>query len=323
MLAFLLRRALQGIAIVFSVATLTFLLVHLAPGEPFGSMLEDPRVTGEMRGEFRARYGLDRPLHAQYVHYLSNVSRGDLGMSFTHRRPVRDVLGEALPRSILLVGTALLLGFTGGIVLGVVQAAVRGSFADRLLTRLTVLFSAVPDFWLALALLVVFARVLQWLPSSGMADEALAAYFTPAQRLVDVLRHMVLPVSSLAIIIFAVVARYQRAAILEVLPEDYIRTAHAKGLRRRDLLRRHAMRNAVLPIITLLGLSLPSLASGALFVETIFAWPGMGSAAVAALSERDYPMVLGAVLAGSVIVVIGSLLTDMLYAAIDPRLRHA
>lgn len=323
MLAFLLRRALQGIAIVFSVATLTFLLVHLAPGEPFGSMLEDPRVTEEMRGEFRARYGLDRPLHAQYVHYLSNVSRGDLGMSFTHRRPVRDVLGEALPRSILLVGTALLLGFTGGIVLGVVQAAVRGSFADRLLTRLTVIFSAVPDFWLALALLVVFARVLQWLPSSGMADEALAAYFTPAQRLVDVLRHMVLPVSSLAIIIFAVVARYQRAAILEVLPEDYIRTAHAKGLRRRDLLRRHAMRNAVLPIITLLGLSLPSLASGALFVETIFAWPGMGSAAVAALSERDYPMVLGAVLAGSVIVVIGSLLTDMLYAAIDPRLRHA
>lgn len=323
MLAFLLRRALQGIAIVFSVATLTFLLVHLAPGEPFGAMLEDPRVTEEMRGEFRARYGLDRPLHAQYGHYLANVSRGDLGISFTHRRPVRDVLGEALPRSILLVGTALLLGFTGGMLLGVLQAAVRGSFADRLLTRLTVVFSAVPDFWLALALLVVFARALQWLPSSGMADEALAAYFTPAERLVDVLRHMVLPVSSLAIIIFAVVARYQRAAILEVLPEDYMRTAHAKGLRRRDLLRRHAMRNAVLPIVTLLGLTLPSLASGALFVETIFAWPGMGSAAVAALSERDYPMVLGAVLAGSVIVVIGSLLTDLLYAAIDPRLRHA
>lgn len=323
MLAFLLRRALQGLAIVFSVATLTFLLVHLAPGEPFGAMLEDPRVTEEMRGDFRARYGLDRPLHAQYGHYLARVSRGDLGVSFTHRRPVRDVLGEALPRSILLVGTALLLGFSGGILLGVFQATVRGSFADRLLTRLTVIFSAVPDFWLALALLVVFARALQWLPSSGMADEALAAYFTPAERVADVLRHMVLPVSSLAIIIFAVVARYQRAAILEVLPEDYMRTAHAKGLRRRDLLRRHAMRNAVLPIVTLLGLTLPSLASGALFVETIFAWPGMGNAAVTALSERDYPMVLGAVLAGSVLVVIGSLLTDLLYAAIDPRLRHA
>ncbi|MEO7964113.1 MAG: ABC transporter permease [Gemmatimonadaceae bacterium] len=323
MLSYLFRRALQGVAIVWMVVTLTFILVHAAPGEPFAEILEDRRATVEMRTLLRERYGLDLPVGQQYLRYLTRAASGDLGISLAQQRPVREILGEALPRTLLLMGAALTLGFALGIALGAVQAAKRGSIADRVATRITVTLSAVPDFWLALGLMLVFAVRLRWLPSAGMHDDAVYRYLSPGQRALDLLSHLTLPVASLALIFTAVVSRYQRAALIEVLPDDFVRTARAKGLSERAILFRHALRNAILPILTLVGLSIPSLVGGSVFIETIFSWPGMGKATVDALGQRDYPVVIGAALVASTVVVLSSIIADLLYAASDPRLRRA
>lgn len=323
MLSFLLKRIVQGVAIVWVVVTLTFLLVHLAPGEPFADILADHRSTPAMRERLRLRYGLDRPLGEQYVRYVAGAARGDLGESLSQRRPVTAILGEALPRTLLLMGGALILGFALGVSLGAVQASRRDTAFDRIATRLTVMLSAVPDFWLALGLMLLFAVQWRLLPSSGMHDDALYAYLTPTERLVDLLKHLVLPVSSLALIFTSIVARHQRASLLEVLPDDFVRTARAKGATERTILFRHALRNAILPIITLIGLAIPSLVGGAVFIETIFAWPGMGKATVDALGQRDYPVVVGATLLASTVVVLSSIVADVLYAASDPRMRRA
>lgn len=322
MIAFLLRRVLQGLVIVFTVATVTFALVHAAPGEPFAATLDDARVTPEMQETLRRQYGLDQPVAVQYLRYLAQVARADLGLSLGQLRPVRDILGEALPRTLLLMGAAVVAGFTLGIVVGVGQAARRGSRFDRLATRASVTLAAVPDFWLALALLLVFGLRLRWFPVSGMVDTTMHDYLSPAGRVADVLRHLILPATTSALLIAAVVARHQREALLEALPDDYVRAARAKGLAERTVVGRHALRNALRPTVTLLGLALPALAGGAVFIEVIFAWPGMGRLAVEALAARDYPLVLGTTITGSLLVVTGNLLADLLTAAIDPRVRH-
>lgn len=323
MLSFLLRRAVQGVAIVWMVVTLTFVLVHVAPGEPFGEILGDPRATPAMRATLRARYCLDCPLVEQYARYIAGVARGDLGESLSQQRPVQDILMEALPRTALLMSAALFLGFALGVVVGAMQASRRDTWGDRLITRLTVILSAVPDFWLALGLMLLFAVRLRWLPSSGMHDDAMYPYMSSGERAWDLLTHLVLPVTSLAMIFAAVIARHQRAALLEVLPDDFVRTARAKGVSERTILFRHALRNAILPIVTLVGLAIPALVGGSVFIETIFAWPGMGKATVDALSQRDYPVVMGGVLLASAVVVAASVVADLLYAASDPRMRRA
>jgi peptide/nickel transport system permease protein len=323
MIGFVLRRLLQGVAILFAVVTLTFALLHLAPGEPLTSATLEPRLSPEVRAHWRARYGLDRPLPEQYLRYLSRVAQGDLGESFVQRRTVRAVLADALPRTLLLMGTALVVGFGAGIVIGAAQAARAGSRFDRLAARCTIAVAALPEFWLALGLMFLCSYRLRWFPVSGMVSETMHDYLSPAGRVADVLHHLVLPALSLALIIAGVVARHQRAALLDVLPDDYVRTARAKGLTPRAVLMRHALRNALLPIITLAGLSLPTLVGGAVFVEAVFAWPGMGRTAIDALAARDYPVVLACALTASALVIAGNVLADALYAAVDPRLRDA
>lgn len=321
MISFLVRRLLQGVAILFIVATITFALIHAAPGEPFAGQLDDPRTPAATREALRRRYGLDQPLGTQYGRYLGRLVRGDLDTSLAQRRPVRAILAEALPRTLLLMGTALAAGFTLGIALGALQAARPGSRLDRVCSRLTVAVAALPDFWLALALLFVFAVRLRWFPVGGMVDETTHAYLARGGRLRDVAWHLVLPATTMALIFAAVVARHQRQALLDVLPDDFVRSARAKGVGERTVVLRHALRNALRPTITLLGLALPALLGGAIFVEFIFAWPGMGRVAVEALAARDYPVVLATTLVGSALVVAGSLLADLLAAIVDPRLR--
>jgi peptide/nickel transport system permease protein len=323
MTAFLLRRAILGVATVFAVTTLTFVLVHAAPGEPFVWALEDARVTPEQRAAFRARYGLDDPVPVQYVRYVARVARGDLGDSFTSRRPVAAVLAERLPRTLLLMGTAILAGFALGVALGAWQAWRRGSRVDRAIEAFTVAIGAIPDFWIALALLLTLSLGLGWFPVTGMVDEIMHDYMSPAARVRDLLWHLTLPATSLALLVVAVVARFQRAAVLDVLPEDFVRTARAKGLGERRVVLRHALRNALLPTITLLGLTIPALVGGAVFVESIFAWPGLGMLAIGAITARDYPVVLGITLLGSIMVVIGGVIADAAYAWADPRTRRA
>ncbi|MCC6928819.1 MAG: ABC transporter permease [Gemmatimonadaceae bacterium] len=322
MVTFLCRRLLQGVAILFVVATVTFALIHAAPGEPFAATMEDSRVTPEMRAELRRQYGLDQPIATQYARFVAQVVRADLGRSITQRRPVRTILGEAIPRTLLLMTVALIAAFALGVVTGAVQAARAGSRLDRVAGRVSVAFSALPEFWLALALLFLFGWRLRWLPISGMVDATLHEYLSPAGKLRDIAAHLALPAASIALIFAAVVARYQRQAMVDILPDDFVRTARAKGVRERSIVLRHALRNALLPTITLMGLALPALVGGSVFVENIFSWPGMGRVIVEALGARDYPVVLGATLVGSLFVVLGAILADLLSAAVDPRLRR-
>jgi len=319
----LLRRVGQGLVLVFLTTTITFFLIHAAPGDPFSRLLDNPLATEAMRQAERARYGLDQPLPVQYVRFLANVARGDFGVSYTYQRPVLALLAEHAARTIGLMGVALLAGFAAGIALGASQGARPGRWYDRFTGGAAVLVAGLPDFWLAVLVLLVFATTWRVLPGAGFRDPLLPASATAVTRVLDVAKHLVLPAGTLALLIAATVSRYQRAAVLEVLPEPWIRTARAKGVAPRAVVYRHALRNALLPIVTLGGLAIPALLGGAVFVETIFAWPGMGSLAVQAVGDRDYPVVVAVVLLASVLVVTGSVLADLAHAALDPRERHA
>jgi len=304
------------------VTTLAFFLIQLAPGDPFTAVLDNPGVDPTLRDRLRTQFGLDQPIAVQYARYLANVARGDLGHSFARAQPVATVIAQALPNTLLLMGTALVLSFALGVALGVVQAARRGSLLDRASRGLSLAFFSVPDFWLAALLLIVLAGWLGWFPAGGRED-IFAASYGPWARLADRLHHLALPALTLVLLTTAAVSRFQRAALLDTLSEDYVRTAVAKGLPRRSVVLRHALRNALLPVVTLLGLALPALLGGAVFVERVFAWPGMGSLLVGAVMERDYFLLTGCVLVGSLTVVAGSLLADLLTLVADPRLRRS
>jgi peptide/nickel transport system permease protein len=309
------------VGVVLLIATLTFVLLHLAPGDPITVSLDRPGVTEATRQEWRRSYGLDRPIGEQYLRWVAGAARGNLGYSYSHHRPVRDVVAEALPRTALLAGLALLLSFGLGIAVAVLQVERPAGAPDRWLGRALLLLYSVPDFWLALLALLLFAYRLPLLPSGGLVDAVMYDYLTPTQQLVDRLRHLVLPVTTLTLLTSAVIARYQRSALMDVVALDWMRTALAKGLSWRQAVRRHALRNALLPTITLAGLSLPALAAGALFVEKVFSWPGMGLVTVNAIGARDYPLVTAGVLVVSVMVVVGALLADLVIGLVDPRVR--
>jgi peptide/nickel transport system permease protein len=316
---YLAARLLQSLVVVLLVTTISFFLIRLAPGDPFS--YEGRNMSGALRDQLRAQYGYDRPVLEQYVRYVANAARGQLGYSFSLHQPVGQAIGAAVPRTLLLMGVALTVSFLVGVFLGVLQAARQGSFLDRAVSTLLILFYSVPDFWLALMALLAFAYWLPVLPPGGIVDPVVHDYLSLGGRALDRLRHLVLPALTLTLLTAAGIARYQRAALLEVLPLDFVRTARAKGLDERSVVLRHALRNALLPVITLLGLFLPALVGGAFFVEKVFAWPGMGFLAANAVAARDYDLVTGSVAVGGAMVVLGSLAADFLYAVADPRLR--
>jgi peptide/nickel transport system permease protein len=321
LLRYLVSRGLQSLIIVALVVTISFLLIHAAPGDPFAATLDNPNISNTVRTTLRAQYGLDRPLPEQFIKYVGQLARGELGWSFSHGRPVREVLGEVLPKTLLLMGTTLVASFLLGVGVALVQVARRGSKIDRALDNVSLVLAAVPDFWLAILMLLALTYWLPIFPIGGAADPVVHDYLSPAGRFLDTARHLVLPAFTLTLLYAAGIARYQRSALLDVMPMDFIRTARGKGVRERDILLRHALRNASLTLITLIGLSLPALLTGAVFIEKVFAWPGMGLTMVNAVGSRDYPLVIGAVIVGSVLVVLGSLLADLLYGWADPRLR--
>jgi len=315
------QRLAQAAVIVAIVAAITFALIHLAPGDPFSATMENPNVSEAVRQTLRAQYGFDRPLPEQFVKYVNALAHGELGWSFSHERSVREVLATALPNTLLLMVVALVGSFALGIVIALVQVGRRGSATDHALSGVSLLFISMPDFWLALLTLLTFAYWLPLFPVGGAYD-VMSEYWGFGHRVLDRLWHLALPALTLTALASAAVARYQRAALLDVLPADYIRTARLKGLTERQILRRHALRNALLPIITMIGLSFPALLTGTFFVEKIFSWPGMGYAVVTAIGTRDYQLVMGGVIIGSIMVTFGSLLADLLYALADPRLRR-
>lgn len=319
----LFRRALQA-AVTFAVAiALLFLLMRVAPGDPLYRLGEHRPLAPADIAELRARYGLDQPLDKQLISFLRGLGRGDLGVSIEYGRPVTQLLAERLPPTLLLGGTVLLLNFTVGLWLGVRQAIRRGRSEDRWLTLVSLTGYATPSFWLGLVLAWLVGIKWRLLPAAGMQDPLLSLDAGAAGRAMDVLRHLVLPAVTLSIVSIAATMRYQRSAMLEVLRLPYIVTARAKGLTEREVVWRHAWRNALFPVITLFGLWLPILVSGSVFVESVFAWPGLGSLAAGAVGSRDYPLIMGASLLVALLVVSGGFLTDVAYALLDPRVRPA
>ncbi len=319
MTRYLFRRLLGSLLLLWGVVTLTFILMQIAPGDPL-DLLTDPSLPAEDLESIRHRYGLDRPVHLQYLSWLGGVLQGDLGVSLRYKRPVVEVLAEAVPNTLRLSVVSLILWLVVGTALGVWSAARRGRPEDRVVTLLSLILYSMPAFWLGLMLQLIFVWKLHWLPSGGMSagsvDElGIWGYLGSS------LRHLVLPVFVLGLSGAAGLARYMRSSVLEILSEDYIRTARAKGLDERSVLWKHALRNAAIPLITLLGLSLPFLLSGAVVTEVIFSWPGMGQLAVNSLLTRDYPMILAVTLLSGSMVVLGNLLADLAYGVVDPRIR--
>jgi peptide/nickel transport system permease protein len=317
--AWLVRRLAASIAIVFAVVTITFFLIHLARGKPFQDP-DHPLAPDEL-ARLERLFGTDRPPWVQYGLYLRNLARGELGESFAQRRPVADAIAEAIPNTLTLAGAALALDLLLGLALGVYQAVRARRFGDVALGNVALFFNSMPTFWLGLILLLVFAQWLHWFPVGGMLDPVLCPTVSGAPCLLDLLWHLALPALTVGLVGAAGTARYQRAAMLEVIAQDYVRTARAKGLGERRVVLVHALRNALLPFITLLGLSLPFLLTGAVLVEYVFAWPGMGWLAFSSIGKRDYPVVTAAALIASGMVVLGNLLADILYAVADPRVR--
>ena len=316
-------RAAQAVVVVAVVATVVFALIHLAPGDPFAAALESGKVSPEVRAEWRARYGLDRPLPEQYARWIASVARGDLGWSFSRNRPVASALASAIPNTLVLMGTALLLSVVLGIAAALLQAARHGSLVDRGSSAVLLVFYSMPEFWLGLMLLLAFAYRLPLFPVSGVVDPVTHEYMSAWGRFADRIRHLVLPALTLTLLLTAAIARHQRAALLDVARADFTRTARAKGVPPRAILVRHALRNSLGTTITLLGLMFPALLGGAVIVETVFAWPGMGSLATTAIGARDYPLVTAAALVGAAMTVAGSFVADVLGAVADPRLRDA
>jgi peptide/nickel transport system permease protein len=317
---FLARRISQGLIVVVLVATIVFFLLHAAPGEPFSEVMDNPAVGESVRQALRQSYGLDQPLIEQYFRYVVNVFRGNLGFSLSKLRPVSDVLGDAIPNTLLLMFTGLAGGFAVGIAAALAQVRNRGRAADKILGGLSLTFLSVPDFWLALLILVAFSSWIAGFPIGGSIDLDYESLGT-AGRLVDRLEHLALPAATLTLLYFPIIARHQKAALLDVIPSEYVTTARAKGVPERAVINRHALRNALLPIITLLGVAFPALLTGTVFVERVFGWPGMGTVIVDSIGSRDYPLLTACVIFGSALVVIGSIIADLLYRWFDPRLR--
>jgi peptide/nickel transport system permease protein len=319
-------RALARTALLYwCVLSLTFALLRLAPGDP-ATFLLPPGATADDAVRLRAELGLDRPIAVQYARWLGTSLRGDLGVSFVDRRPVTRVLADALPVSIALGAASLALSFAVGILVGIVQAARRGTTTDHLLTGISVALASAPAYWLGLGAIACFTYLASslsmpmWmrLPAVGMTTPG--SELTGVQHLADLARHAILPVTLLAAIGAAGVARYVRSSALDAIGADWVRTARAKGLSERRVLRHHLLANLRAPIVTLFALSLPGTVAGSVFVETIFGWPGMGRLMVTSIVARDYPVVLGCAAAYAAVVIVANLVAEALLPWADPRI---
>jgi len=312
------RRALSGLGVVLGVVTLMFALLRLAPGDP-ALLLVGPAASAEQVAAQRRSLGLDRPIAEQYASWLGQFVRGDWGTSIATGRPVRTMLARAWPATVRLVGISLVLSYLIGIAVGVVQAA-RGGRLDTVLSVATVTLFALPGYWLGLMLVMVFTYWLRLLPAFGAAGFD-SDFLPPAARLADRLRHLALPLATLTLVGIGGTARFVRGAMLDVAGSPWVMVARAKGLSETRVMLHHVLRNALVPVVTLLGLSLPTLFSGAVFIEAIFAWPGVGRVLVEAVQARDYPVVMAATAVSALLVVLGNLLAEALVRWVDPRAR--
>jgi peptide/nickel transport system permease protein len=309
---YLLIRLLQGVVLLFVVSAVIFLIVHSAPGGP--AILNNPDVDPETAKAIERDLGLTDPIPVQYGRWASRAVVGNFGRSYQHQSPVLQLIRNRISNTLLLAGTALGIAVLLAIPLGIISAVRRYSAVDYLATIGAFFGVSVPHFWLGIMLIVLFSVTLGWLPSAGMRTAGIQA--GPG----DLLMHLIMPAAVLATFPLAQLMRYARSSMVEVLSQDYVRTAQAKGLAPRRVLGTHALRNALIPVITVLGVIIPRLLSGAVITETIFAWPGLGRLAVDAAITRDYPVIMGLTMTTAVLVIVSNLLTDVAYVVVDPRI---
>ncbi len=323
MARYIIQRILMLIPLMLGITLITFTVIHLAPGEPVEMQVAmNPKVGKEARERLRKFYGLDKPLHEQYVTWVGKLARLDLGRSFSSdNRPVVDKIKERLPVTISLNIIALLLEFGLAIPIGIMAATHRDTWLDKGITVFVFVGFAVPTFWLALLLMYFFGVKLNLLPISGLHSLG-SANFGTVQYLWDLAKHLIMPVMVASFGSLAGLSRYMRSTMLNVIGQDYITTARAKGLSERTVIYKHALRNALLPLITLLGFSIPGLIGGSVIFETIFAIPGMGQLFYQGAMSRDYPVVMGILVIGAFLTLIGNLVADVSYALADPRIRQ-
>ena len=323
MRTYALRRILQTIPILFIISVLLFFMVRAAPGGPLTAARRNPNITEEQIQKLEAQLGLNRPLPVQYVEWVGKMLRGDMGQSIKFRRPVSEMIGERIPNTLLLVGISFVLTLLIALPVGILSARKPYSLFDYIATTITFMGQSLPVYWLGLGLILIFYVMLKnpftgnpLFPGGGMNT------FGKEGDFLDTLWHLALPVTALSLGWAAWYSRFLRSSLMDVLHEDYIRTARAKGVIDRDVYYKHALRNAILPLVTLIALDLPTLFAGALFVETIFSWPGMGRLFWDAARGRDYPVLLGVVMITAVLIISANILADLAYGFLDPQVSY-
>jgi peptide/nickel transport system permease protein len=332
MLGYLLGRVIATIPVVVLISLLVFLLIHAAPGDPATLLLSD-EASPEDIADARRRWGLDQPIYVQYLRFLGNVAAGDLGMSFRYADPVIGLIGERLPATIELAVASLLIAIVFGVPLGVWAGAKPNSWADNLGSVFGFFGISMPNFWLGIMLILIVSGYFNLLPSSGRSTYGIAqggetGFYIGHSLLtgnmtaaLDGIRYAIMPAIALGTGMLGLVMRVTRSSVLEIMTEDYVRTARAKGLGENSVLWRHVLRNALVPVITVVGLELGTLLSGSIIIETVFSWPGSGSLLISAIQSRDYPLITGTVLTYTIAFVVINFAIDMMYALIDPRIR--
>jgi peptide/nickel transport system permease protein len=316
----LLTRLVQGALLVLAVVVLNFVLVHAAPGDPVETIAgASGGMSPELMAQLRTQFGLDKPLVVQLGIYLGKILRGDFGYSYFFNLPVVSLIADRIPATLLLVLSSVLLAFVVGTTLGVLSSRRPNGVLSQFITVLSLVGFAAPVFWMGIMLVILFASVWPILPVSGM--RAIDSSGGGWRDVIDVLYHLILPTLTLALVYLAQYSRLARSSMLDVLGADYIRTARAKGLAERVVLYKHALRNALLPVVTVLGLQFGNVLAGAILVETVFNWPGLGRLAFESVLRRDYPTILGVLVFASIVVVVMNLLTDLAYRLIDPRIK--
>ena len=320
MARFILGRLVKAVFILLAILVLNFSLIHAAPGDPASVMAGEAGATDEQfLRDLRQRFGLDQPFHVQLWIYIKGAVQLDLGYSYRRGMPVAELIWDRLPATLLLTATAFFISIIFGVIAGVAAASRQGRWGDSIISALALLFYATPLFWVALMAALLFSVVLGWLP--GFGYETVGANYTGLERALDIGRHLVLPATTLGLFFTAIYVRMTRASMLEVSRLDFVKTARAKGLSPGVIQRRHILRNALLPVITLAGLQAGQIVGGAVLTETVFAWPGIGRLMFEAISQRDYNVLLGVFFVSAAMVLLFNLITDIVYVIVDPRIR--
>ena len=322
MINYIIRRLLGIIPLLLGITIISFAIIHLAPGKPVSLQQSlNPKVSLEVRARLERLYGLDKPLYVQYLKWLERLTRLDFGSSFNDDRPVLDKILERLPVTLIINISALIFILVVAIPIGVKSAVNPGGLFDKVMTIIVFIGFSLPTFWLALLLMNLLGIKLGWLPISGIKSLDFE-YFTLSQKIIDLAKHLALPVFVSGFGGLAGISRYMRSSMIEALNQPYIYTARAKGLPEKQVVYKHALRNAILPIVTILGLSVPGLLGGSVIFESIFALPGIGRLFYEAVMMRDYPLIMAEVVLGAALTMLGNLIADISYAYVDPRIRY-